>query len=419
MKRIVAAFAAALICCAGIIPSDTSHAEHRSGRFAATFIQNWYCRDWTQERWNEEFHAAGDAGFNALILQSVYDIVRGECSEGSSPQDCSAYPHTESFCMYPSSYKMTYHSSQNSGDALELALSAAKANDMQLWIGTVNDDIWWKYGWGLPEKNDAGGTYFEDWSKENAGLCSGLIKEIQERYGSEYSEQIAGYYYVNEIWNIDTACSGTDAGEYARIIGDNIRASIKAAGDKPLMISPFWNPDVSSPEGFTAFLSDLAGEAGFRSIDIYAPQDGGGKEYSPSVMHEWAQAQKAAVRDRMRFWINNESFGTSMAAKSIDELRRNYAATADLVESNVLFSWSHYYFTDMQLSDSFAAFSLEQLEGDVNADGTVSISDLVALAEYLLGRGQLRDWQAGDLIKDGTTDTYDLVKLRRLLTDAL
>jgi len=414
MLRRLSAFILSAVICSAFFTSSSAE-EHR-GRFTATFIQNWYCRDWTQERWNEEFHAAGEAGFDALILQSVFDIVRGEPAAGSSAQDFSACPYTQSFCMYQSSCPATWHSSQNSGDALELALSAAKQNGMQLWIGTVNDDIWWKYGWGEPEKNSDGCTYFEDWSRENAELCSALIREIQERYGEEYDSQIAGFYYVNEIWNIDTACAGTDGGEYARIIGENIRASISAAGDKPLMISPFWNPDVSSSEGFTAFLTDLAGEAGFRSTDIYAPQDGGGKEYSPSVMREWAQAQKAAVGERMRFWMNNETFGLSMTAKPIEELRRNYAVTSDLAEKNILFSWDHYYAGDKELSGSFAEFSMEKLKGDVNADGTVSSADLVTMARFLLGRDKLSDWQSGDLIEDCIIDTYDLVRLRAILS---
>lgn len=414
LRRFAAAVVAAIICAFSL---SVYAEESRRSRFTATFIQNWYCRDWTQERWNDEFRAASDAGFEALILQSCFDIVRGEPDGSRSPQDVSAYPDAQSFCMFPSSYPATWHSSQNSGDALALALSAAKINGMQLWIGTVNDDIWWKYGWGMPDSDGNGSTYLESWSEENAGLCAGLIREIQEHYGEDYGEQIAGYYYVNEIWNIDTACAGTDGGEYARIIGSNIRATVEAAGDKPVMISPFWNPDVSSPEGFTAFLSSLIDSAGFRSKDIYAPQDGGGKEYSTETMREWAEAQKAAVGGSMRFMINNETFGLNMTAKPIDELRRNYAATAGLAEGNILFSWSHYYAQDEELSRSFAAFNTERAAGDVNGDGVTGAADLVCMERFLLGCGYLVDWQAGDLIADGVIDTFDIVKLRELITD--
>lgn len=415
MKRIIPILITTAVFCTSVLPMNSSCSDKKTGKFKATFIQNWYCRDWTQERWNEEFRAASDAGFEALILQSVYDIVRGEPAGSLSLQDPSSYPDPQSFCMYPSSYPATYHSSQNSGDALELALSAAKDNDMQLWIGTVNDDIWWKYGWGIPESNSSGSTYFEDWSKENAELCAGLIKEIQERYGKEYDEQIAGFYYVNEIWNIDVACAGTDNGEYARIIGENIHAGVEAAGDKPLMISPFWNPDISTPEGFTSFLSDTADNAGFRPHDIYAPQDGGGKEYSTDVIREWAEAQKTAVGERMHFWINNETFTSSMTAKPIEDLRKNYAATADLAEENILFSWNHYYSSDAELKRQFSDFTFETENGDVNNDGLVSSADLVCMARFLLGTGDLRNWQAGDLTYDGVIDTFDLIALRRLL----
>ena len=97
--------------------------------------------------------------------------------------------------MFPSRQTADFHSSQNGGDALALAFMAAKQTNMQLWIGTVSDDLWWKFGWGVPQ-----GSFFADWSADNAGLCADLIAEIWERYGTEYGDRIAGWYY-------DSTCS--------------------------------------------------------------------------------------------------------------------------------------------------------------------------------------------------------------------
>ncbi len=45
--------------------------------------------------------------------------------------------------------------------------------------------------------------------------------------------------------------------------------------------------------------------------------------------------------------------------------------------------------------------------GDVNADGFFNISDAVALQNWLLGNGEIGDWQAGDFCKDDRIDVYD------------
>ena len=264
MKKIICILCA--VCFSILILNDTkTHAESdntesKPSKFSATFIQNWLCRDWTKERWVQEFSDARTAGFDSLILQSVYDIVRGNCTDSGNAQDMHAYPSAESFCMFPSKQPATYHSSQNAGDALTLVLEAAKETGMQLWLGTVNDDLWWKFGWGVPE-----GTYFSEWSISNATLCSELITEIGERYSADYGEQISGWYYVNEIWNMDAGCDGTDNGIYAEVISENIHATVTAVSEccpeKPVLISPFYNPDITDPASYTAFLTDILQKA--------------------------------------------------------------------------------------------------------------------------------------------------------------
>ena len=58
----------------------------------------------------------------------------------------------------------------------------------------------------------------------------------------------------------------------------------------------------------------------------------------------------------------------------------------------------------------------EKMRGDVNADGTFGVADLVLLQKFLLGaKKELPDWQAGDLDEDGRLDMFDLVKMRQLI----
>ena len=57
----------------------------------------------------------------------------------------------------------------------------------------------------------------------------------------------------------------------------------------------------------------------------------------------------------------------------------------------------------------------EQVRGDVNADGKVSVADAVMLCRYLTGNGSVTDWQAGDLNADSRLGADDLTLLKRLL----
>ena len=58
-----------------------------------------------------------------------------------------------------------------------------------------------------------------------------------------------------------------------------------------------------------------------------------------------------------------------------------------------------------------------KIMGDVNADGTFTIADLVMMQQFLLGNGSLTDWSAGDLCADGVINSFDMVMMRKLLPE--
>ena len=57
--------------------------------------------------------------------------------------------------------------------------------------------------------------------------------------------------------------------------------------------------------------------------------------------------------------------------------------------------------------------------GDVNADGKLTIADVVMLQKWLLHDGELTDWKAGDLQADGVINGFDLCVLRKLLLESI
>ena len=59
------------------------------------------------------------------------------------------------------------------------------------------------------------------------------------------------------------------------------------------------------------------------------------------------------------------------------------------------------------------------IKGDVNADGTFDVADVVLLQKWLLAvpDTQLENWRAADLCKDNRLDVFDLCLMRRMLVE--
>ena len=401
MKRMICAAAALFLL---QIPADAAAIPQYPPIFAASFLQGWYCRDWSKEQWQTEFTDMKAAGLNAVILQSTVDLNYAYDNSGAKT-DPNAYSLKDSYALYPSSL-----TAGTDSDALECALQAAAEHDMQVYIGTVNDNRWWNYGWGIPDSG------FTEWSSENAAQCAAVIREIMQQYGERYSAQIAGFYYNNEIWNMDKACDGTDGGAYAAVIGGNIAQNLAALRDcapaLPLMISPFYNTDLSAPDAYGKFWSALIENSGLRKQDILACQDGGGRDYDTAAIGTWNEALYAAANGQMHVWCNHETFNTDGSTKPLADLHENYDAVP-YAEKHILFSWNHYIHGKY---DAEFAKLMQQFTGDINADGACTATDVQYLVYWLRhDRIALRNPAAGDLNADGVLNAADLTLLKRHL----
>ena len=379
--------------------------------FEASFLQGWLCREWSAERWQQEFAAMKSLGFRAVILQSAVDLTYEKTETEKPETDSSAYRLTDAAALYPTALL------PDSGEACALgrALQAAGETGMQLYIGTVSDSRWWNYGWGSPTSD------YSDWLAENTAANLTVIREIAEQFGDEYSAQIAGFYYNNEIWNMDAACAGTDEGRTAALlaaqIGDVKDAVRGAFPGKPLLLSPFYNNTLSDAASYAAFWQAIVQKAGLGQEDIIALQDGCGRDYAPEVIRAWQSALQGALDGRLTVWVNNETFGSDMKPVQLSRLKQDYLASSD-ARRHILFSWNHYYSrlsdaAHAEFADGFETF-LDRTAGDVNGDGRTDPDDPEALSS-LLGaeRTALADWCAGDLDGSGALNAADLTLLRR------
>ena len=62
---------------------------------------------------------------------------------------------------------------------------------------------------------------------------------------------------------------------------------------------------------------------------------------------------------------------------------------------------------------------MKEIEGDVNADGALSVIDVILLQKWLLAvpDAELTDWKAADLCEDNIINVFDLHLLKRMLLE--
>ena len=274
MKRLISVLLAAVM----LLQIPVAAAEKSlPPLFEASFVQGWFCREWTAERFAQELTCMKAAGFRSLILQSTVDLTYRQTDQSRPKTDPSAYTLDTAYALYPSALA----AGSEQAYALENALDAAKQTGMQIWIGLVSDDRWWNYGWGEPAAG------MQTWLDLNAEQNCTVIREIAALYGDRYAEQIAGFYFTNEYWNVERLGEGTYEMLYALQL-ETVREQLAAFfPEQRLLLSPFYNQELTDAEVFGGFLVDLVRGGGLRQTDIIALQDGAGHGYDPDTIREW------------------------------------------------------------------------------------------------------------------------------------
>lgn len=320
-----------------------------------SFLQSWLVRDWSQQRWEEELSGMEEAGMEYLIIQSVADVAYK--TDGSAyGQDYSRYPKDYAVSMYPS--QLPALSGTNNGiDSLDRCLSAAQAHGIKVFLGPVSDNRWWLFGWGMPNApagvtNLAKDSYFAAWVRENAELTDSVMEEISAKYSAKYGDTLAGWYYYNEIWNIDVACAGTDGGVYADILSDSMNRMIGKINEldssKKFMLSPFYNTTLCNAVQYGNMWEAVIKKTDFRPGDIFAPQDSIGgypQNVENGALEEWTKELHRALlaNPNVSFWSNNEIFTDGGGVALLDRYIRQLEITSQYAEHNICFSWNHYY----------------------------------------------------------------------------
>lgn len=320
----------------------------------ASFLQP--TRGWSEKRWDEEFKLMKEAGFKIIILQSVVDLIySSEDAETVKAlgEDYTKYNLVKVKTLYPSQIELLKNS-KKCPDTLLNCFKAAKNNDMKVMIGPLGDTRWWLYGWKIPktpegETDIVNKSYFGRWVKQDAALSNQIASEIWDRYGAKYGDQLFGWYYWNEIWNMPLACEEKDNGVLTKIIANNFNPMLehysKITPEKPFLFSPFCNFDISSASGYEKMCKDLIKNINFRPGDIFCPQDSiGCHPHRLPELEQWTKGYKAAVETKpgLRLWSNNEDFSAGAKTSLLDRYVKQLEITSKYCEENIVFAWNHY-----------------------------------------------------------------------------
>lgn len=103
----------------------------------------------------------------------------------------------------------------------------------------------------------------------------------------------------------------------------------------------------------------------------------------------------------------DESIASNNGRALSEELMKN---AAELLGTPFALNWSN------NLNDGYPVFEWQVIIcGDANNDGEVNVADAVILQNWLLGSGDLTNWQNVDLCNDGKIDIFDMILMRQLI----
>ncbi len=90
-----------------------------------------------------------------------------------------------------------------------------------------------------------------------------------------------------------------------------------------------------------------------------------------------------------------------------EELMKNIS---EMLGTPFVLNWSN------NLNDGYPVFEWQiLLRGDADNNGKVNVADAVILEKWLLGSGDLINWQNVDLCNDNIIDVFDMIEMRKLL----
>lgn len=281
--------------------------------FGSSFIQSWYCEDWSTERWLRELSMLKDIGINEVIIQNTVDTTPAH-----------------KFASYNSSIA-GYTSSEV--DVLENALTEADILGMKVRVGTADNDDWWRKG-----------ATDKTWLANEANTNKLIVDEISTKYASHPS--FGGWYLSYEISNI-TAITSTEQANLNAFFKPIVSEMKLKTPKETVMISPFYNSNLSVQGSLANWATAIENIFKGTGVDILALQDSVGVGYNSvdqlSSLYDYTK--KGTDAAGLKLYANTETF-TSIANDNvtapIDRITSQMTAENAYVTGYTAFSIDHF-----------------------------------------------------------------------------
>jgi uncharacterized repeat protein (TIGR02543 family) len=337
--------------------------------FTGSFIQDWHARGRNQTWWNNEMAAMKEAGLDTLIIQSSVTLTFAATPARSGGTSHTDHAPTGATALFPfnttNSGVASVDNLPNTGQrtqALEFALRAARTHGMKVMVGLGYDSREWLYGSNandLTQPAAGMGSRWGLWTAENAELNAEVAKQIWALYGAngsvgDFTDVIAGWYYVNEWWNFSQFSAAVQAHSLNGVL-NWVQANTPAL---PVMMSPFTNFTARNAEQTGQMYQDIFALTNWRAHDIFAPQCSTGVHpHRLPELEAWLTAYKGAVDNAvsagvgMRYWVNIENFtpvvpgqtDRGLVGAEMRRLAQQIDIASEFASKIVTFSWNHYF----------------------------------------------------------------------------
>lgn len=278
--------------------------------FSSSFIQKWYCKDFTLDRWISELEMLHSGGVNEIILQNVIDIKEKE-----------SYYKTNLY---------GYKSTEN--DIISLALEAAKMVGIKVRIGLGENSDWWVRG-----------VIDENWLVREAVENKLIFNEIYELYGQH--EALGGWYIPYEFSGhfVVAKKQRNNLNTFLKDISNEIRNK----SDLDIMISPYYNFKLSGRQSLQDWSNAIQEVFKDTKIDIVALQDSIGVQYNNlnNVRELFYYTKQATDELNIKLYSDVETFekeGSGYISVGEEQIERQMRSVRPYVEGYVAFSINHY-----------------------------------------------------------------------------
>ena len=305
VKQTFSAVVALVLLLFAVVSGFSAEVPQPAGQAGITglFDAGWNSASRTAEQWDQQMQNLIDLGCDTLILQ--YSLQP---------------PH---HAYYPSSLAWSANIPADT-NCIHLALEAAAKRKINVYIGLYYE--YTKEWWGTPSN-----TYLE----KQRTRCIEVFRELELLYGQ--NSCVVGYYLPHEIaryyWQ--------NPNDRQRLIVEflePVTAVLHRESNKKLMVSPFFNSKLETPQQLNDFWQDLLQEW---SPDIVAVQDGLGVGHATlDNAGAYLKAIHQAVSAKnLEFWVNVELFEGKKPA-SISRIKAQIAVAEPYAKKVIAYDYA-------------------------------------------------------------------------------